>query len=295
MAMLQYLVHGLAASAVYGLIALSFALIYSSTRIFHVAHGAVIAVGAYSTYGLMRVLDLPGWVAIPGAVVAGCSTGLLSHILIYKPLVNKNSSESVLTLASFGFYLVLSSIITAAAGTEPKVLRTSLDERFEFMGVGIIDSQLLQLVIATVLIAGALTLIRLTPLDRLLRALGENPELLTTLGFRTNRWLTLVFVLSSALAVAAGQLLAVDRGLNPSMGFDALLTGAVACLLGWQILGHRRLAPIFAAIFIGLLQAIVVWRIGILWRDAVIYVILIAVLIPRNGKILDFRSQGVTS
>ncbi|MCZ6626124.1 MAG: hypothetical protein O7B35_18145 [Deltaproteobacteria bacterium] len=44
----QLLVNGLIAGSIYALVALGFGLIYSTTRIFHFAHGAVYTAGASS-------------------------------------------------------------------------------------------------------------------------------------------------------------------------------------------------------------------------------------------------------
>jgi branched-chain amino acid transport system permease protein len=46
----QLIVNGLANACVTALMAVGFALIYSPTRIFHLAHGAVYVIAAYAYY-----------------------------------------------------------------------------------------------------------------------------------------------------------------------------------------------------------------------------------------------------
>ena len=75
----QLLVNGLIAGSIYALVALGFGLIYSTTRFFHFAHGAVYAVGAYLAYACW-LLGLSLYVAIPLAVIGTAILGALIDI-----------------------------------------------------------------------------------------------------------------------------------------------------------------------------------------------------------------------
>ncbi len=54
--MLQALISGLSLSAYYALLALGFAMIYSTLRIFNIAHAAVFGAAAYAFYALYQVV-----------------------------------------------------------------------------------------------------------------------------------------------------------------------------------------------------------------------------------------------
>jgi len=53
----QLVLNGIIAGAIYALVGLGFALVYRTVRFFHLAHGAVYAVGAYVAYGAMQLLS----------------------------------------------------------------------------------------------------------------------------------------------------------------------------------------------------------------------------------------------
>ena len=57
--LLQLFIDGLAAGALYALMAVGFAIIYNGTRMLHLAHGAVFTFGGYALYVFLMLLHLP--------------------------------------------------------------------------------------------------------------------------------------------------------------------------------------------------------------------------------------------
>jgi branched-chain amino acid transport system permease protein len=60
----QLLINSLIAASVYTLVAVSFSLIYSTTRFFHFAHAVVFTAGAYFAYLFYILLGLPLVIAV---------------------------------------------------------------------------------------------------------------------------------------------------------------------------------------------------------------------------------------
>ena len=71
MLFLQLVINGLAAGALYALMAVGFAMIYNGTRILHLAHGAVFTFGGYMLYVLAVRLSLPVALAVIGVGAGG--------------------------------------------------------------------------------------------------------------------------------------------------------------------------------------------------------------------------------
>ena len=61
---LQLLINGLIAGSIYALVATGFALIYSTCKFVHFAHGSAVAVAAYSLFFFFQKLGLNFWLAI---------------------------------------------------------------------------------------------------------------------------------------------------------------------------------------------------------------------------------------
>ncbi len=65
----QLVVSGVVVGSIYALSALGFVLIYKSSRVLNIAHGQIIAAGAFITYALTVMVGLPIYVAFPISMV----------------------------------------------------------------------------------------------------------------------------------------------------------------------------------------------------------------------------------
>src|SRR4051812_37606687 len=103
--MLQFLLNGICAGLGLALLALGFALIYHSTRVFHVAHAAVFTASGYAAYWVLASLHCRLPIAAVVALAAGSSIGLTLEWLVYRPLAVRGASALVVLIASFGAYV----------------------------------------------------------------------------------------------------------------------------------------------------------------------------------------------
>jgi branched-chain amino acid transport system permease protein len=120
---LQTALNAIDAACVYILVALGFGLIYSTTRFFHFAHGAVVAWAAYFCYGLQKHFDLGFLSASIGAICLATCLGCMIEVAVYGPLRRRDVTPLVLMLASLGIYTVLQNILSLVFGDDLKGLR----------------------------------------------------------------------------------------------------------------------------------------------------------------------------
>ncbi|MFI4932692.1 MAG: branched-chain amino acid ABC transporter permease, partial [Burkholderiales bacterium] len=86
MLLLQLLINGLQLGAIYALTAVGFALIFGSTRIFHVAHGAAFTIAAYLFWWSFTKLHWHWLPALALATAAVIAFGLAMERWIYRPI-----------------------------------------------------------------------------------------------------------------------------------------------------------------------------------------------------------------
>ena len=122
----QLLINALITSSIYILIAVSFSLIYQTTRFFHFAHAVVFTSGAYFTYLLHKLGDFPIFIAIPIAIALAALLGCGMEASVYKSMRKKNASPMVLLLASLGLYIVLQNTISMVFGDDTKSIRSGV-------------------------------------------------------------------------------------------------------------------------------------------------------------------------
>ena len=252
---------------------------YYPTRFFHIAHAITLTFSAYFTYLFSIQLNFAIWIAIPLAILCATVVGMLSEIALYKPLRKRNASPMVLMIASLGLYTILQNVISMVWGDDTKSVRTwEVKVGNEFLGAYITDIQIITIVVCLVLFVTCVMFIKYSRIGRNIRAVANNPELSNIVGIPSDRVILWAFSIGSALAAVAGILIALDTDMRPTMGFNWLLYGVVAMIIGgvgsnWGLVG--------GALLLATAQHLAAYYIGSQWMDAIAYIILILFLIAK--------------
>ncbi|MBN8571860.1 MAG: branched-chain amino acid ABC transporter permease [Ignavibacteria bacterium] len=267
-------------------ISYSFLILYLPTRFFHIAHAVVITLGAYFTYLFFIQLQLSLFIAIPLAIIFSTLIGVLCELIVYKPMREKNLPPLAYLIASIGLYVVLQNIISLVSGDDTKTLRTGeVRVGNEFLGAYITDIQIIIIAVSLVLFILVLLFNKYSKTGKAIRAVSANPELSNIFGINSNKIILISFAIGSALGSVAGILSAFDTNMTPTMGFNLLLYGVVAMIIG-GVGSYKGL--IGGALLVASAQHLAAYYIDTKWMDAVAYIILILFLI---WKPLGFSGQ----
>ena len=88
----QLILNSIIAGAIYTLVALSFNLIYSTTKFFNLAHGVMAAIGGYAVFYFSKTLGLDIHIAIVLGVVLTGFVGFGVDKFIYLQLRKRKAS-----------------------------------------------------------------------------------------------------------------------------------------------------------------------------------------------------------
>lgn len=278
----QLLLNAVVAGSTYSLVALGFSVIYSVCRFFHFTHAAVITCGAYLAWTFIFLVGLPPAVGIVLAVLCTALLGAILYGCFYHFLMLRQASPLVMLLASLGMYTVIQNAISLAYGDVYRTLSPNASfGSYPILGARITGVQVATLT-ANVLLYGAIgwALARTKP-GRIARAVANDRELANTYGIDERLVFLVVFAVGSLLAGVAGILIAFDGSINPTMGFDALLMGVVAAIIG----GVGSIpGSVAGGFFIGFIQAFGVWKLPTEWQGGIVFIVLLAFLVFRpNG------------
>jgi branched-chain amino acid transport system permease protein len=286
--LLQVLANGFVNGCMYALMALGFALIYNTTKIFHVAHGAVYTAGAYACYVLLIQLGWPLVASVLGAVLLTALLGVLIELAVYAPLARREASLLVALLSSLGLYVALVNVIALLFGNETKVLRPGIEKTYHLGSVILTRIQAAEVVVAATLLPLLVLLLKGALWGKIIRAVRDHPTLASVMGINLGAVRIAVFALGSALAALAASLAALDVGMDPNVGMPALLVAAVALIVGG--VGTFE-GPVIGGFLLGVLQSLVVWRISARWMDAITFAILIVFLLFRPEGLAGCRRR----
>jgi len=280
----QLIANSLIAGAIYLLVALGFNLIFSVTKFFNLAHGAMAVVAGYSVFYFGKML---GWnvylVIILAVLIAGC-LGFGVDKVVYRPLRRRKASNLVLLVASLGVFTVLQAVIAILFSSQFQTISSLWPDNkvYEFNGAIMTQVQIVMLLAGLIIAALLAFVLKKTMFGKAVKAIGDDEEVAKIIGVDTNKIIGKVFFIGSAMAGLAGILVGVDTGLEPTMGLELLLNGIIAAIIGG--LGNLY-GGVLGAFLLGFVENFGIWKIPGEWKAAIAFGLLIIFLL--------FRPQGI--
>jgi branched-chain amino acid transport system permease protein len=275
--LLQLLFNGVVVGAVYGLLAVGFGLIFTATRIFHFAHGAVYTLAGYIVYSLTNTLGWPLGVAIAAAmIVCGVLSGAI-EVLVYRPLRARRASPLVILIASLSILVLAQNLLAISYGNEIRSLAGAVVfSGFEVGPIWVTSIQLVTIATCAVLFGLLQLFLRYSRYGKIIRALANNYEAARIIGADADRAFVVTFVIGGILVVPAAVLVGMLTGLKPFGGTYAVLMAAIAVIVGGMgsIMGA---AP--GALIVGISENLAVWRIATEWQTAVAFAVLLVFIV----------------
>lgn len=274
---MQIILNILFAFSLVGLSALSFVLIYYPTKYFNLAHALLITASAYFVFYFANKFLIPFSLSVAFAIAATVCIGIACEVLVYRQMRKRNVPALAYLIASIGLYVVLQNCISLYFGEDTKIINTAeVAVGNQIFGAYITNIQIITIVVSITLFIAVNLFLRFTSIGKSIRAVASNPELCNIYGISSNKIILIAFGIGSALAATAGILSAMDTNMTPTFGFNLLLYGVVAMIIGG--VGSTR-GLVAGALFVATAQHLAAYYIDTKWMDAVTYIILILFLI----------------
>jgi branched-subunit amino acid ABC-type transport system permease component len=259
------------------IISFSFSIAFQSGRFFNFALAAIITFAPYLTYLFSFQLQLPIFLSIPLAIGCTVVVGLLSELILFRPLRKRNASHISLMLSSLGLYIVLQNVISLLWGDRALSIRTGeIRAGHEFMGAIISNTQITTIVVCLVLFTACVIFMKYARIGLNIRALECYSELCNIFGVSSDLTFLWATGFGSAFMAVVGILIAYDADMSPVMGFNWLFYGVVAMMIGgvgsnWGLIG--------GALMLVSAKYITMFYIGSRWMEAIVYILVIIFLI----------------
>lgn len=286
----QFIVNGFITGILYSLLAIGFALVYNTTKLFHIVAAAIYVFAAFMFYLFSVVLQLPLIVAALVAIALTMGLSLLTDVSVYRPLKRRKASNNVAMIASIGMMTVIVNLLAMFFGNETKVVDNSITQTFVFGDLIVTTPQIWQLAVGAVVVILFLVFVGVTSWGVRLRAMSADSVLYETLGYSTSHTRTMVFLMSGAFIALASCLTVYDIGMDPHMGMNVLINALVAMIIG----GVGRFGTcVLGGVTLGVLQSLTVYQFSSNWQNAVTFAFLLLLLFLRPQGIAGYKQRTV--
>ena len=286
----QFVINGIISGILYSLLAIGFALVYNTTKVFHIVAAAIYVFAAYMFYLFTATFGLPIIISALVAVILTMGLSLLTDVSVYRPLKKRKASNNVAMIASIGMMTIIINLLAMFFGNEAKIIDSSEGIPFLIGEFIITAKQMWQLGIGAAILILFLLFISFSNWGVRFRALSADSILYETLGYNTSNTRTMVFLMSGAFIAIASCLTVYDGGFDPHVGMDVLISAIVAMILG----GTGRFETcILGGITLGVLQSLAVYQFSSNWQNAVTFILLLLLLFLRPQGIAGYKQRTV--
>jgi branched-chain amino acid transport system permease protein len=285
---LQQMINGLSLGSIYALVALGYTMVYGIIKLINFAHGDIYMLGAYIGFIVTTKLGL-GFVPALLISMVGCAIiGMTIERIAYKPLRHATRITALITAIGVSYFLEAGTqrVMGAGVQTFPNVF---VNETIMLGNVRISTQQIVIFVVTIVLMVALQFLVNKTKIGRAMRAVSVDADAARLMGVNVNATISFTFAIGSALAGAAGVLVGVYyNSINPLMG---MLPGIKAFIAA--VFGGIGIIPgaMLGGFFIGIVETMVAGYGSSLWKDAVVYIILILILIIKPAGLLGKNTK----
>lgn len=281
--LIQQLINGLSLGSIFALVALGYTMVYGIIKLINFAHGDIYMLGAYVGYLAVSSLHVNFFVALIISMVVCAFVGVVIEKVAYKPLRNSGRIASLIT--ALGVSFLLQYLMMYFMGPTNRSFPQVFDNQtFQIGGVSITSLQILIFVISISLMVILQLIVKKTKIGKAMRAVSTDPDAAQLMGINVNSTISFTFALGSALAGAAGVLVAIYyNSLTPLMGITPGLKAFIAAVFGG--IGIIPGAMI-GGLSIGVIETLVAGYGSSLLKDAVVYLVLILILLVKPSGLL---------
>ncbi len=279
---LQALISGILIGGVYALIGIGLTIIFGVMRVINFAHGDIQMVGMYLTYFVFTLLHIDPFLSIVITIPLMFLFGaFLQKVFVNRVLGALPQNQILLTI---GLGLIMSNAVMLAFTSDYRILTTSYSSAsLHVGGISISTPLLISFGVTAVITAALYWFLLKTDTGQAIRATAQDREAATLMGINVKRMSILAFGIGSALAGTAGALIAPTYYIFPQVGSTFTLKAFVIVVLGGM---GSVIGATLGGVLIGVAESIGGVYFGGGWKDVVVFVLFLLVLLFKPSGLL---------
>lgn len=288
---LQYIVDAIGTGALYAIMTLGLALVFSVMGLMNFAYGQLVMIGGFT---MIMLRQTPWWVMVLGTILVVVIVSLLMERLAFRPV--RTATAMTMLITSFALAELLQQAARIAFGANPKPLEqfSLLSTQYEVGPVFISLQTILVIVTTAVVLVGLALMLRKTSIGIQLRASTEDVGMAALVGIKSNRVIASAFVISGVIAAIVAMLFFSSRtNVSWSSGQSVVLIAFVGAVIGGLgSLPGAALGGFLMGFTYTMLNALLPTELRV-FADAFLYTLVIVVLLVRPAGLIAAKGVRV--
>ncbi|WP_426957424.1 branched-chain amino acid ABC transporter permease [Muricoccus radiodurans] len=280
----QLVLNGLIVGALYGVVAMSFVLIYKASQVVNFAQGEFLLVGAWVCWWFLTDWQLPFVVGFLFTLVFMTLFGMILQVVVLRPLIGEPVISVIMATIGLGifFQALMKWIFGVFAKPFPPVFSA---ERVSVLGLEVQPVYLLSLVISVGIMAGFGWFFRSSKHGLAMRATAFDQQVAQSLGVSVPRVFAMSWAISAVVSAVAGVTVGMVNGVSSALSFYGIKVFPAVILGGLDSI----LGAVLGGLIVGVLENVAQYvdsqwlNWGNMYQVAPFYALLIILLIKPYG------------
>jgi len=238
----QLLVNGLIVGALYGVVAMSFVLIYKASRIVNFAQGEFLLIGAWACWWLLTSWQLPFWLGFPITLVFMLVFGVVLQVVVLRPMIGEPIISVIMVTIglSLFFQALMKWMFGVFAKPFPQIFASPTMNVF---GLEVQTVYIASLAVSLVIMAGFGWFFKYSRLGLAMRATAFDQQVAQSLGISVRQMFAMSWAISAMVSSVAGVVVGVVNGVSSALSFfgikvfPAVILGGLDSIVGAVIGG----------------------------------------------------------
>jgi branched-chain amino acid transport system permease protein len=244
--LLQLLVNGLIVGALYGVVAMSFVLIYKASQVVNFAQGEFLLIGAWVCWWLLTAHQLPFVWGMLITFAFMLLFGILLQVCVLRPLIGEPVISVIMVTIglSIFFQALMKWMFGVFAQPFPPIFASP---EIGLFGIQVQKVYLASFLVSVLIVGGLALFFKYSRLGLAMRATAFDQQVAQSLGISVRQVFALAWAISAVVSSVAGVVVGVVNGVSSALSsygikvFPAVILGGldsvVGAVLGGLIIG----------------------------------------------------------
>jgi len=284
---LQQVVSGISIGAVYSLLAVGYALVYSVYNFTNWAFDAFMVTGAFAGFFAISVFHLPFWAAVAFSIGMTVALSVLIETGAYRPLRMRNAPRLFMMISAMGANIAIINTINLVFGGAFREFPEITAGTFTVGGVSIGKMDLIAGIFSFVVLGLLWFFLQRTKAGLGIRASSLDMVTAGIMGINNNTVAFMIFGITGILSAVSGIFYGVKYAVFPALG--VVTTKAMIA----SIIGGLGSLPgaVVGSLLLGILETLISGYVSSVYRDLFSFTVLIIILLFLPNGLMGARNE----
>ncbi len=290
--LISVLIGGLVLGCTYGMLALGYSLIYQASGYMNFTQANLLMFGAFVAWQMYAVWNLPFILCLVVSLVVMFFMGWMMERFVIRRLVNKKAQNVYVVLATIALSVILENAAMLIWGSNMKYF-PPLYSNTTPISLGAASVSREQITCIVVAFAGMIILhlfLNRTKFGTSMRASAQNKMASSCMGINVNTTIGVTYGIAAALACLGGVLVAPTMYVSYQLGTALSAKSFAGAVIG----GYGNIyGAIIGSLFIGLLETFVGAYVSTVYKEFIVYGVMILFMIFRPTGIMNAKVYSI--